>query len=355
MKDAPIRTLRIAALAFVALFGLAPAAQAQSQNREKYVIQAKAGGINSVSGAARVLRRGAADARELTTSDNLEAGDSVQTGPGGRVEVLLNPGSYMRVGENTSVELSDTSLDDLLVRLAGGSVVVEATGGDGVKLAINVKTPQAEAVIIKGGIYRFNVLPDGATEIAVRKGRVLLGQEEIKGDRKVLIKGGRTEVAKLDKKQQDALDIWSKERAEELARANRRLQTRPLQTAFNSFGWYAMTSRGRRNADALGLWVFDLGTRTYCYVPIGWSGWSSPYGYGYDTGYMDGLRFDARRRGMGGQVIRGASRPDIRATGGGGAATTGSSSTGSSSTGRAPQPMPRQTGTRGPRREYTIQ
>ncbi len=349
MKDASIRTLKLAALALVALFGLAPAAQAQkTQNREKYVIHAKAGGINSVSGDARVLRKGADAPRELTTADDLEEGDSVRTGASGRVEVLLNPGSYMRVGENTSVELADNSLDNLLVRLTSGSVVVEATGGDGVKLAINVKTPQAEAVIIKGGIYRFNVLPDGATEVVVRKGRVLLGQEEIKGDRKVLIKGGQTEVAKLDKKQQDALDLWSKERAEELARANRRLQTRPLQTAFNSFGWYAMTSRGRRNADALGLWVFDLSTRTYCYLPLGWSAWSSPYGYGYDTGYLDGVRFDAWRRGTSGQVIRGNARPDLRAPAGG---TTSAGS----STGRAPQPMPRQTGARGPRREYTIQ
>ena len=348
MKDASIRTLKFAVLASVALFGLAPAAQAQSQNREKYVIHAKAGGINSVSGDARVLSRGAADARQLTTSDNLDAGDSVQTGAGGRVEALLNPGSYLRVGENSAVELADASLDNLLVRLTGGSVVVEATGGDGVKLAINVKTPQAEAVIIRGGIYRFNVLPDGATEIAVRKGRVLLGQEEIKGGRKVLIKDGRTEVAKLDKKQQDALDLWSKERAEELARANRRLQPRPLQTAFNSFGWYALTSRGRRSADSMGLWVFDLNTRTYCYLPLGWSGWSSPYGYGYDTGYMDGVRFDAWRRGTTGQVIRGNTRPDLRGSGGGAA-------TGGTSTGPAPQSMPRPTGARGPRREYTIQ
>lgn len=331
MKYASRLTPKFAALSLVALFCFAAAAQAQE--REKYVIHAKAGGINSVSGDARVLRKGSEAARELTTADDLGAGDSVLTGPGGRVEVLLNPGSYMRVGENSSVELADASLDSLLVRLASGSVVVEATGGGGVKLAIGVKTPQAEAVIIKGGIYRFNAMPGGATEIIVRKGRVLLGQEEIKGDRKVLIRGGQTEVAKLDKKQQDELDLWSKGRAEELARANRRLKPRPLQTAFHSFGWYALTARGRRPADSLGFWVFDLGTRTYCYVPSGWSGVvSSPYGYGY--GNLYGVEFDNWRRGTGDQRRHSNVQTDMRGNGGAAAG-------GSSSPGRTPQPSVR--------------
>ncbi|HKQ51789.1 MAG TPA: FecR family protein [Pyrinomonadaceae bacterium] len=330
MKYASRLTLKLAGLSLVALFCFAPATLAQ--DREKYVIHAKAGGINSVSGDARVLRKGSDAPRELTTADDLAAGDSVLTGTDGRVEVLLNPGSYMRIGENASVELADASLDSLLVRLASGSVVVEATGGNGVKLAIGVKTPQAEAVIIKGGIYRFNALPDGATEVIVRKGRVLLGQEEIKGDRKVLIRGGQTEVAKLDKKQQDELDLWSKERAEELARANRRLKPRPLQTAFNSFGWYAMTARGRRNADSLGLWVFDLGTRTYCYLPSGWSGAaSSPYGYGY--GNLYGVRFDDYRRGTSSDQRRHSNVPqDVRGV--------SRAAIGNSSPGRVPQPQP---------------
>lgn len=352
MKYASRLSLQIAGLSLVALFCLATAARAQ--DKEKYVIHAKAGGINSVSGDARVLRKGSNTPTELTTADDLGAGDSVVTGPGGRAEVLLNPGSYMRVGQNTSVELADASLDSLLVRIASGSVAVEATGGDRVILAIGVKTPQAEAVIIKRGIYRFNVLPDGATEIIVRKGgRVQLGQEEIRADRKVLIKGGLTEVSKVDKKQQDELDLWSKERAEELARLNRRLKPRPLQTAFHSFGWYALSARGRRPADSLGVWVYDLGTRTYCYVPSGWSGVaSSPYGYGYgnlySNGNLHGVMFDDYRRGTTSQRLRGNVQTDLRGTAG--------PAPGGSSPGRAPQPVMRPpSGGEGPPRGKSIQ
>lgn len=355
MKDASTRTLKLAGFVLVALFGLAPAAQAQNrekqaQDREKYVIHAKAGGINSVSGDVRVLRKGSDAERELTTSEDLRAGDIVRTGASGRVEVLLNPGSYMRAGENASVELVDASLETLLVRLTGGSLVVEATGGDGVELAIGVKTPQAEAMIIKGGIYRFNVLPDGATEVLVRKGRVQLGQEEIKGDRKVSIKGGQTEVAKLDKKQQDELDLWSKERAKELARANNRLQTRPLETAFNRFNWYSLDARGRRSPYSLGFWIYDASRGGYCFLPSGWSAFASPYGFWYDTGFgrdwrLDGWRLNDARR------LPGNNSPSSRRAGGDPTPV------------RAPQPAPRPTGgqsprppvERGPRREYTIQ
>ena len=44
-------------------------------------------------------------------------GDAVRTGLDGRVEMLLNPGSYMRVGENSEFELADNSLNNLEVRL----------------------------------------------------------------------------------------------------------------------------------------------------------------------------------------------------------------------------------------------
>ena len=334
MKDASRHTLKIAGLALVAVFGFAPAAQAQ--NKDKYVIHARAGGISSVSGDARVLRRGTEDPRGLITAEYLGAGDSVRTGAGGRVEILLNPGSYMRVGENASAEMVNASLDNLLVRLTGGSVIVEATGGDGVKLAIGVKTPQAEALIIKGGIYRFNVLPDGATEIVVRKGRLLLGQEEIKGERKVLVRGGLTEVAKLDKKQQDALDLWSKERAEELARANQRLRSSPLETAFNNLG---LAARGRVNyMDSLGLWVYDAGTRTYCFIPLRSGAASSPYGYEYGTGFGNAWLPDESSRLASGERQVGAPQPSQRGRGSrpGGGAT--------------PRPRP-QSATRGPRRD----
>jgi hypothetical protein len=307
--------------------GFALTVQAQEEeaaaSRERYIISARAGGINYVSGNVTVLRQGSKRQQGLTSTDDLESGDVVTTGAGGRIEVLLNPGSYLRVDENSEFELADASLDRLLVKLVKGSAVMEVTGADGVELAISIKTPQAEAQIIRGGIYRFNVLSEETTEIIVHKGRILLDKgtlKEIKGGKKVLITRGAMEIAKLDKKEQDTLDLWSKERAKLLARANQKLQRRSLLTAFNDFtwndwGWWGQFSRYGN----LGLWVYDSGSRSYCFLPGTARAWSSPYGHRYGNGVGSG--------GYGYDWPRGSGNP----TAGSGYQSSGNNPTGTTS------------------------
>src|SRR5436190_17287765 len=96
------------------------AATSFAQNREKFMISARAGGINAVTGGAKVHLKGGADWQLLSVTDDLEAGDMVRTELGARVEMLLNPGSYLRLGENSEFELVNNSLDNLEVRLIRG-------------------------------------------------------------------------------------------------------------------------------------------------------------------------------------------------------------------------------------------
>jgi hypothetical protein len=363
MKIASRHLLLIGGLTF--WLGLGLSLTASAQNREKYLISAKAGGVNLVSGNVTLERRGDARHQALTSTDDLQTGDTVTTGAGGRVEVLLNPGSYMRVDENSEFELTNASLDQLLVMLLKGSAVMEVTGADDVELAIGVHTRQANTLIIKGGIYRFNVLPNEMTEILVRKGRVLFGNgltTRIKGGQKVVIgrDGSVVEVAKLNKKEQDTLDVWSKERAQTLAHANQKLQHRALMTAFNDFGWGDFNSWGQSAGyGSLGLWVYSPTARSYCFLPVGSRAWSSPYGHRYGNGfgyYGDGYGWP-----------RGYNQPS-----GNGYPTSGNGTNGNGGGGNPapapqpqpqpqPQPMPRQPSTndspleRGPRREYTTQ
>src|SRR5687767_14653428 len=100
----------------------------RGQSRDRFVISARAGGVNAVTGKTGVHSKGSTIWEELTIKDNLEGGDVVKTGLDGRVEILLNPGSYMRVGENSEFELTSNSLDNLEVRLISGTAIVEATG-----------------------------------------------------------------------------------------------------------------------------------------------------------------------------------------------------------------------------------
>jgi FecR protein len=274
---------RIATLAVVLLLTLT--VDGFAQNREKFVISAKAGGINAVTGQASVHARGQSEWQQLMVTDDLDAGDRVRTAFDGRVEILLNPGSYLRIGANSEVELANNSLENLEVRLIRGTAIVEATGGDGIVLNISISTPHAKLAIVRHGLYRLNVIPsDNTTELIVRKGRVLLGdsQTKVKAGNKVVFVGTNFSVAKLTdeekkKKNRDEMDLWSKDRAETLAKANRRITDRMMTSAFASW-----TGFGRNGFRSGGFWFYNPRSFCYTFLPFGF-GWGSPYGGGYTT------------------------------------------------------------------------
>ena len=273
----PLSLFSLAVILCCSLEGLA-------QNREKFVISARAGGINAVSGSADVISRGGGW-EQLMITDDLQSGDRVKTALDGRVEILLNPGSYLRLGGNSEVELLDNSLANLEIKLWRGTAIVEATGADGLELNIGIATPHTRVAIVRQGLYRLHVVPEDATELIVRKGRVILSdsQTKIKGGNKIVFSATNTAVAKLtkeEKKQKDEVEVWSKERAETLAKANRKITDRMMTSAFASFGnpWDPWRPHGR----AFGVWFFNPNAGCYTFLPF-FYGFGSPYGSSYTT------------------------------------------------------------------------
>jgi hypothetical protein len=259
-----------------------------AQNREKFVISARAGGVNAVTGRASMRPHGNAEWKQLTIKEDLETGDVVRTGTDGRVEMLLNPGSYMRIGENSEVELSDNSLENLEVRLIRGTAIVEVTGADDEELFIGITTPHGRMSIIRRGLYRVNVVPGDATELIVRKGRVMLegSHTKVKGGNKVVFSGNSVSVAKLensDRKNRDTIETWSKERAQTLAKANARISGQTLTTVYASFrhDWSYGGLWGRP------FWLFNNDIGCYTLVPYAY-GWQSPYGGSYSQYFYGG-------------------------------------------------------------------
>lgn len=253
------------------------------QTRDKYVISAKAGGINAITGGASVTSRGGdADWQQLMITDDLNSGDRVRTDSDGRIEILLNPGSYLRLGGNSEVELLDNSLSNLELRLLRGTAIVEATGADGLELNIGISTPHTRLAIVRQGLYRLNVVPQDATELIVRKGRVILSDThtKVKGGNKVVFSATNVTVAKLtseEKKNKDEVENWSKQRAQTLADANRRITNRVLTSAFAFRDpWF--------DNRALGLWFFNPRVGCYTFLPF-YTGWGSPYGSSYTTSF----------------------------------------------------------------------
>lgn len=260
---------------------LCVAGTASSQSRDRFIISAKAGGINAVSGRAAMHSKGVSEWQQLTIKEDLESGDVVKTGADGRVEMLLNPGSYLRVGENAEFELANNSLDNLEVRLLRGTAIVEATGTDDMELLINITTPDAKLAIVRRGLYRVSVVPGNSTELIVRKGRVMLGGDshtKIKGGNKVVFSSGTMSVAKLvkqEKKEIDDLDAWSKERAQTVAKANSKIRRRDMSSLL-------LAMRDPFFPRRSGFWVFNRAFGCYTFVPL-FLGWGSPYGSSYSS------------------------------------------------------------------------
>jgi len=238
-----------------------------------YVISANAGGVNYVEGKVAVTRK-AAKSGYLLKGDELEVGDRVATGADGKVEIHLNPGSLLRLAENSEFEFATTSLDDLQLKLNSGSAMLEVITD--AEFTFSVKTPKTAFYIITSGVYRIDTSSDGTAKIEVWKGRALSNETEVKTGRQATVSGSETAVAKFDRGEKDALEVWSKTRAKELAKINSRLQnsaTRAsLLRSFNGSGWNMYGSYG--------LWVYDSMFGGYCFLPFGY-GWNSPYGYQY--------------------------------------------------------------------------
>lgn len=287
--------LCVAGVVSVSAPRVAAAIRDDDTQTSKYVVSAKAGGINFVSGRAERERGASKGWKQLTAKDSIAEGDRVRTAADGRFEMLLTPGSYLRVGGDAEFEFADSAAETLSIVLRRGSIIVEAfgTGGDAAPL-LTLDTPHTRIAILRDGIYRINAV-DGSTGVIVTKGRAMVGG----GLEAVLVKGGRKIVveraasaavvsAKFEKRERDEFDLWSKDRAEELAKVNRRLSGRALRSALTGFS-YLDTSFGW-NARCSGIWVFDSFRNSYTFVPFGWYG-RSPYGGGYFTsfGYTGGL------------------------------------------------------------------
>jgi hypothetical protein len=100
-------------VAFIAA-PLAAQSSISSALGDKYVVSAKAGGTNLIEGEVTISRTDGTTGL-LVKGMRVEVGDRVTTGADGRAEILLNPGSYLRMGHNSSFEFKSTSLDDLKV------------------------------------------------------------------------------------------------------------------------------------------------------------------------------------------------------------------------------------------------
>src|SRR5438874_2125543 len=109
----------------------------------QYVVSVKAGLVNHVQGTANVA-----------SLETVRAGHSIKTGTDGYVEILLRPGSFLRLGENSEAILDDTDLASVKVTILNGPALVEASELNK-EHPITVTTGNLTTKIMDDGIYRF--------------------------------------------------------------------------------------------------------------------------------------------------------------------------------------------------------
>jgi hypothetical protein len=180
------------------------------------VISAKSGLIYFVQGRAAIESHGEGGG-PLTAGDvlrQLRAGETLFT-ERGRAEVLLNPGTVLRLGDRSRLRMDDLRITDACASLLSGSAVVTVNylpKPDRVELNLGGSV----VILSHVGVYRFDANGSRA------RLRVYNGRAEVHrgtASPAVLVKHGRAvdlddlQIARFDTKQTDSLQRWAELRS----------------------------------------------------------------------------------------------------------------------------------------------
>jgi hypothetical protein len=221
----------------------------------------------------------------LIKGETVNVGDRVSTDSNGKAEILLNPGSYLRLAGNSEFEFTNSSLDDLQIKLIRGSAIMEVITNSDDGFVIGVETPQTKAFVLESGIYRFDVTADGLSKVEVWKGKLQIGTGKagiVKGGKVASVNNSQLAITKFDRDNKDEFETWSKLRAKDLSQINASLDQRGMRNSLLS----GLNSGAWNGYDTYGVWVFNYRTRTWCFMPRGY-GFSSPYGFGMGQNIWD--------------------------------------------------------------------
>lgn len=254
---------------YTAAAALVLAGGALAQN----AISAKAGMVNIADGDVFLLDAKGGEPRKvepkITEFIEIKEGQTLKTGEG-RAEVLLVPGSFLRLAEESSFRLTSNKLSDArLEMLSGGGLLEVSESMEDSK--VTIVTGDATISVSKAGLYRIDADP-GRVRVYMGEALVSYGNGQ-----SALLKGGKGLIAgasgwtatRFDSKETDALYRWSKRRSGYIAMANvsAARQATPQSNGLRSGSWQ---------------WNPYFGFATF--IPFGGT-MRSPFGYYYYSPY----------------------------------------------------------------------
>ena len=272
---------------------------------------AQPGTVNYIEGQVNI--DGQSITQKAIGSVVVYPGHLLQTG-NGKVEMLLTPGVFFRLGANSTVKMISPSLSDTRVELVQGQAMMEVADFQK-EIHIQVTVGGSETTVKARGIYEFTTNPamarvyDGKVEVMLANRTHGLG----KGGQLALdANNPKLKTQDFDLKQTEAsndLYNWSKLRADYTAQAN----MSAAQTYYgNGAGYYAPGWYG-------GGWYWDRYSAQYAFLlgdgflwdPFGfgffspgyWGAYAPYFGYGYYGHGFYGGGFAGR---PGGAITRGS-------------------------------------------------
>jgi FecR protein len=208
----------------------------------------------------------------------------------GRAEILLTPGVFLRLGENSSIRMLSTHLTDTKVEVLSGSAMVECN---------DVPKDNSIQAIYKGnairfdkqGLYRIDTEP---ARLKVYEGEAVVtdsaGQLTLRGGKETSLSGVLV-AESFDRKDQDSLYSWSDRRAAYVSQANIASASAVSNNGYSGYGGgyggYGLFGNSGYGYNGLGYgpsflggWMFNPMFGMYTYMPYSGFGYS-PFGYTY--------------------------------------------------------------------------
>jgi hypothetical protein len=255
--------LGCAALAVAAM----PVASAQS------VISARSGLVHYVEGRVflndQLIEPKFGEFPQLKENQELRNED-------GRAEVLLTPGVFLRIAENSAVRMVNNRLIDTRVEFLSGEALLqvdELLQGNSITIAWQDYTIR----FLKSGVYRLSAEPaelrvyDGEASVALN------GETKTVKEGHALAMDGGFQLAKFDKNDVDDLYRWSRLRSQYIAMAN----VSSAKTLWDTGMYWGMSG-----------WYWNPFFGMYTFVPFGGM-FYDPWGFAFWSpftvgGYLGG-------------------------------------------------------------------
>jgi hypothetical protein len=239
---------------------------------QNYTISAKPGVVNYIEGT--VSLNGTKLSDQAVRSTFLNTGDKLST-DAGKAEVLLSPGVFLRIGEDSAIQMISPTLTNTQVEIVEGEAIVEAAGllKDN---SVQVTEHGASITIDKNGLYRFNAGNPPSAAVLEGKAIVSFGEKkvELNKDHETIL-GEALKSEKFDPKQEDELYAWSNVRSEYEAAASyqsaKAMSVDQYSGGWGNYGFGGLYGPG---------WFWNSAFDSYAWLPA-YGAFYSPFGWGF--------------------------------------------------------------------------